>query len=414
MELTSRELLTHLFHTALEAVDGRQLVGQWCRAHPQQFSHVIAIGKAAPAMLQGVLDNAVKFEQALLICPQRTTPRALRKDRRVLVHEASHPVPDASSLQAGDALIKFVSALPADARVLVLISGGTSSLVEVPQDGITLADLQTINRYLLASGKDIAAINAWRRRFSKIKGGGLLNYMHVAQSTQCLLSDVRGDDAAVIGSGLLVTNDSAPDTDDTLQQFARHLHDVPQPVSNTDMQVDSHIIGNQSKALQAVAEEVQHMELPCYLHTTFIEGDAVLQGEALGRWLFEQAPVGVHLWGAETTVTLPDRPGMGGRNQSFALSLAHTLQRSMQYAEHESDDIGVLAAGTDGIDGNTSCAGAVVFASTARQILQSGYDIDAELAAANAGAPLMATADLLKTGPTGTNVMDLVIAWKQA
>ena len=104
---------------------------------------------------------------------------------------------------------------------------------------------------------------------------------------------------------------------------------------------------------------------------------------------------------------------MGGRNQSFALSLANTLHQCMQSAAAKGDDIGVLAAGTDGIDGNTGCAGAVVFASTARQVLQSGYDIEAELAAANAGAVLMATADLLKTGPTNTNVMDLVIAWKQ-
>lgn len=416
MELTSRELLTHLFHTALEAVNGRQLIGQWCRAHPQHFSHVIAIGKAAPAMLQGVLDNAVKFEQALLVCPQRTAPRNLRKDRRIVVHEASHPVPDASSLQAGAALIEFIAALPEDAQVLVLISGGTSSLVEVLRAGITLDDLQNINRYLLASGKDISAINAWRRCFSNIKSGGLLHYLHaahVASCTQYLLSDVRDDDAAVIGSGLLVENNTAPESDDYLQDYVDRLQPAASSDTHAGATLDTHIIGNQQMALQAVAEEVQHMGLPCYLHKTFIDGDAVVQGEATGRWLFEQAPIGVHLWGAETTVSLPACPGMGGRNQSFALSLASTLHKCMLNAQATSDDIGVLAAGTDGIDGNTSCAGAVVFASTARQILQSGYDIDAELAAANAGALLMATADLLKTGPTGTNVMDLIIAWKQ-
>ena len=405
-----------MFHTAIEAVDGRQLVGQCCRAHAQKFSHVIAIGKAAPAMLQGVLDSAVKFERALLICPQRTAPRTLRKDRRIVVHEASHPVPDASSLQAGDALLKFVTALPADAHLLVLISGGTSSLVEVPRAGITLDDLQNINRYLLASGKDISAINAWRRQFSSIKGGGLLHYLraaHVASCTQWLLSDVRGDDAAVIGSGLLLENNTAPESDDYLQRYVDRLQPATSSAAPAGTTLDTRIIGNQQMALQAVAEEVQHMGLPCHLHKTFIDGDAVVQGEATGRWLFQQAPVGVHLWGAETTVSLPARPGMGGRNQSFALSLASTLHKCMHKAQSTSDDIGVLAAGTDGIDGNTRCAGAVVFASSARQILQSGYDIDAELAAANAGSALMATADLLQTGPTGTNVMDLVIAWKQ-
>jgi glycerate 2-kinase len=414
MELTSRELLTHLYHSAIEAVDGRQLVGRWCQVHEKKYSHVIAIGKAAPAMLQGVLDSAPHFHSAFLVCPQRTAPRAMRKDKRILVHESSHPVPDASSLQAGEALLQFVRTLPEDARVLVLISGGASSLVEVLQAGLMPDDLQAINLYLLASGKNIAAINAWRRRFSRIKGGGLLNYLRGAGCTQLLLSDVRGDDASVIGSGLLLESDTVPDNDAYLHQFVDRTQYSETQDKHGELIIDTHIIGNQHMALLAAEDEAKHMGLACYLHKTFIDGDAVAQGARLGRWLFEQAPVGVHLWGAETTVTLPECPGMGGRNQSFALSLANTLHQCMLDAGREGDAIGVLAAGTDGIDGNTRCAGAVVFASTARQILQTGYDIESELANANAGSALMATADLFRTGPSGTNVMDLIIAWKQA
>jgi hydroxypyruvate reductase len=267
--------------------------------------------------------------------------------------------------------------------------------------------LQAINHYLLASGKNIHALNAWRKRFSKIKGGGLLDYLTVDECTQLLISDVHPDDAAVIGSGLLIANDDQPEADDFLQQY---IDVAAQTKSRTDKIVHTHIIGTQTMALQAAADEVKHMDLDCYLHDEFIDGDAVQEGERLGHWLLNEAPVGIHLWGAETTVVLPERPGIGGRNQAFALALANTLLS----AGLESDDIGVLAAGSDGIDGNSACAGAVVFASTARQIVQSGYEIETELAAANAGGLLMLTGDLFKTGATGTNVMDLIIAWKQA
>ena len=342
----------------------------------------------------------------MLVCPTRTAPRGLRKDQRIEIHESSHPVPDETSLEAGAALLHFVKNLPADARLLVLISGGSSSLVEVLQDSVTLDDLQAINHYLLASGKNIHALNSWRKRFSKIKGGGLLDYLTVDECTQLLISDVHPDDAAVIGSGLLIASDDEPDADDFLQQY---IDVATQTKPRTDKTVHTYIIGTQSMALQAVADEVEHMDLACYLHDEFIDGNAVQEGERLGHWLLNEAPVGIHLW-AETTVVLPERPGIGGRNQAFALALANTLLS----AGLESDDIGVLAAGSDGIDGNSACAGAVVFASTARQIVQSGYEIESELAAANAGGLLMLTGDLFKTGATGTNVMDLIIAWKQA
>ncbi len=407
MELTSRELLTHLFHTAIETVDGHRCVAQWCQQ--KTFSHVIAIGKAAPAMLQGVIDNRIQFQQALLICPQRSAPRTLLKHKNIAVCESAHPIPDVSSLQAGDHLLSFVSRLPADAKPLFLISGGSSSLVEVLCDGITLDDLQSINHYLLASGKNIHAINAWRKHFSKIKSGGLLDYLAVPEVHQWLISDVPGDDPAVIGSGLLIDNEIRVDADSQLQSFLAKLAPSSAAPVAPGVTLHTRIIASQGVALAAAADEAGAMGLDCFLHPEFIDGDAVQQGERLGRWLLERAPVGVHIWGAETTVSLPAQPGIGGRNQSFALALANTLAA----AGLDSDDIGVLAAGSDGIDGNTRCAGAVVFASTARQIVQSGYDIASELSQANAGTLLMLTGDLFKTGVTGTNVMDLIIAWKR-
>lgn len=402
-ELTARELLVHLYETAVDAVDGRRLVQDWSREHPaEKFSHCIAIGKAAPAMLQGALDSFNTIGSALLITRAGHTPRALKKSRTVTVLESAHPVPDRSSLDAGDALLKYLGEIPAQSRLLVLISGGTSSLVEVPEEGIALEQLQQINDYLLASGKDIQAMNAWRKRFSRIKGGGLLRYVQHLQCTQLILSDVEGDDPAVIGSGLLVQSGQAGhDGDEQLLAMLPQTSGQAQEFPS----IETAVIGTNTKALRAVAAEAEHQGLEACLHETFVRGDAVEQGRVLGDYL-RGASCGVHIWGGETTVRLPGTPGLGGRNQSLALSLAAAIDGV--------DDLSVLAAGTDGIDGNTPCAGAVVSGRSLQQIHQMGFDVEQELARANAGTVLMATGELFQPGPTNTNVMDIVIAFKRS
>lgn len=402
MELTSRELLTHLYQVTIDAVDGRYLAYQWCVSNKQTtFKHCLAIGKAAPAMLQGALDSNAQLNNVLLICKKGQASRSLRKNKRVAIAESAHPVPDQFSLDAGKTLLHFLAALPKGEKLLVLISGGASSLVEVLSGDLSLDDLQAINNYLLASGKNIHAMNAWRQRISQIKGGGLLAYVNAEDCTQLLISDVQGDDPSIIGSGLLVTSGIMEVDDDTW------LHEQCSG-QNADVQhreaIDSYVIATLDMAKHAIKDEVEQMKVDCYVHDEFICGDAVERGEAIGRWLCT-APAGVHVWGGETTVTLPDKPGLGGRNQSLALSAARAIE--------EQEDIGILAAGTDGMDGNTSCAGAVVFHSTMRAAKKCGFDVDAELQKANAGTVLMATTDIFKTGPTNTNVMDLVIAYKR-
>ena len=401
-ELTARELLVHLYETAIDAVDGRRLVQQWCRENPDQvFTRCVAIGKAAAAMLQGALDTTHAISSALLITTGDRIAREIRRNGKVAVVESAHPVPDQSSLDAGDALLRYLRQIPEDSGLLVLISGGASSLVEVLVEGISLAQLQKINHYLLGSGKDIHTMNAWRRQFSLIKGGGLLRYVQHLRCTQLIISDVQGDDPAVVGSGLLVPSAGmAHDSDDWLQSLLPHR---PRPEPRYPP-VATHVIGSNALAMRAVADEAAHQGLDHYLHDEFIDGDAEKQGRALGEYL-RSAPAGVHVWGAETTVELPDNPGLGGRNQSLALALAATIDGI--------DGLGVLAAGTDGIDGNTPCAGAVISGNTASLARQMGFDVDGELDRANAGTVLMATGDLFKPGPTNTNVMDLVIAYKR-
>jgi hydroxypyruvate reductase len=400
MEFTSRELLTHLYQTATDAVDGRHLVFQWCASNTMPFKHCLAVGKAAPAMLQGALDSNSLINNALLICKKGQASRSLRKNKNVAIAESAHPVPDQSSLDAGRHLLRFLAAIPEGEKLLVLISGGASSLVEVLAGDLTLDDLQKINNHLLASGKDIYAMNAWRQKISQIKGGSLLAHVNPGNCTQLLISDVQGDDPSIIGSGLLVASGAIVDDDPWLGE--RYM-DVNMDISQHDA-IDTHIIGTLDMAMQAIKLEVENMNVDCYVHDESLDGDAIEKGEAIGQWLCT-APSGVHVWGGETTMQLPDKPGLGGRNQTFALSAARMIE--------DEEDIGILAAGTDGIDGNTACAGASVYSSTMRAARQCGFDVDAELRNANAGTVLMATTDIFKPGPTNTNVMDLVIAYKR-
>lgn len=404
-ELTTRELQMLLYQEAVDAVDGQYRVQRWLADDPQRFSHCVAIGKAAPAMLQGALNACPSLSDSLLIAPGQQISRALRKNSAVRCMASSHPVPDEKSLQAGEALLQFLRQLPEQAELLFLISGGASSLVEVLVDGISLEQCDRINRYLLASGKPIHQINGWRRRYSKIKAGGLLRYIHIAHCTQLLLSDVKDDDVSVIGSGLLVESQSIRDDDSYLDSIFKDKSSQPEneTLDNNkhSVTVTTEVIGTLDHALEACAQSARSEGLPVIVHKTFLEGEVSQVAWRLASYL-KQAPRGIHLWGGETTVQLPDKPGIGGRNQSLALNVAVHLAGT---------DIHLLAAGTDGIDGNSNCAGAAVSARTIEKARSMGIDVNEALERANAGMVLMATDDLIQPGPTNTNVMDIVIAY---
>lgn len=405
-ELTARELLLMLYDTALDAVDGRFLVNQWLRdnqlSQQRSFTHCVAIGKAAPAMLQGVLDYSQPPKKSLLICPPQKITRSLKKNNTVTCLVSSHPVPDETSLEAGRSLIEFLSNMNADDELLFLISGGTSSLVEIPEENITLEQLQKINKYLLASGKNIHQVNAWRQQFSKIKGGGLLHWIKTPTVTQLLLSDVKGDKAEFIGSGLLVNSHVETETDDYLSSIALD-NKVATHVDDSAVSVATHIIGNNKKAMLAVHEAAQAEGLASFMHDEFLEGDACAAAANLHEKLKDAAP-GIHIWGGETTVCLPDNPGVGGRNLTLALAFANYLSDTL--------DLHLLAAGTDGDDGNSNCAGAVVSMYTPKKAKSMGFDIKQEIEKANAGIVLMATDDLVRGDHSNTNVMDIIIAYK--
>ncbi len=201
-----RQIVNHIFRAGLAAAHGHGCVATWLEEHPLSGPvHLVAIGKAACAMSMGA--NRILHEQiirSLIITKTGHLDAVLVQDTRFRCIESGHPLPNSDSLLAGSELCRFLEDAPPDAEFLFLISGGASSLVEVLRDGMNLDDLLRVNRWLLGSGLDIAAINRVRQALSRLKGGGLLAFLHDRKATVLLVSDVAGDDPAIIGSGLLL------------------------------------------------------------------------------------------------------------------------------------------------------------------------------------------------------------------
>lgn len=377
-----RAVLLDIFSAGLTAINGEQVVYQTLVQRRQPRCHVVAIGKAADAMLQGALRYLREdLQSALLITKHAHVSDKIRQHPAAIkIIESSHPVPDSTSLQAGEALCHYLYELPQGARVLFLISGGTSSLVEVLKEGWSLEALQAKTQELLADGSSIAEINAVRRDLSLIKGGKLWQVLGQRQVDCLLISDVAGDDPAVIGSGLLFP--------------------VPEQVKDFSWQ----IIASNQQILQAMRQFArQQFALPITVLGDFQDAAAEQVAQSCVTYIQQHAS-GLYLWSAETSVILPENPGYGGRNQHLALAAAQHLQ--------DVEGIYLLAAGTDGTDGMSEEAGALVDSSTVQRGESTGLDVRQSLQAADSGTFLAASGDLINTGPTGSNVMDVIIGLK--
>jgi glycerate 2-kinase len=396
-----RKLLLDLYRSGVAAVHGRKVVRDWLttRGNPGPY-HLVAIGKAAAAMAAGALDAASdQLRSGLIITRYGYMDEAVYRDPRLLCLEASHPLPDAQSMAAGNALQLFLERAPRDARFLFLISGGASSLVEVPAAGITPEELRRLNRWLLGSGLAIADINRVRSAVSRIKGGRLAGELHGRTTTQLLISDVPGDVVSDIGSGLLCPSAPRP-----LPKLPAQFASLPlqQAVVREVAEVRTHVIASNRHARAAVVEVARAAGHAAEEHGLLPVSDASGCGESLARELVS-ASRGIHVWGGETTVKLPEDPGQGGRNQHLALSAARTFG--------EREDVFLLSGASDGSDGNDD-AGALVDGGTLQRGRDAGYDAAECLRRAAAGELLEGSGDLLHTGPTGTNVMDIVIGYK--
>ena len=375
-----RELLLALFQAGLARVDGRRCVREALAAGASGPVWLAAVGKAATAMALGAHDAlAGAIERTLIITrdyedlsgfPARAAPE---------VWLGAHPVPDERSLAAGARLLTWVDELPADVLPLFLVSGGSSSLVEVLEPGNTLRDLEEFTRAGLASGIAIGELNARRTALSRIKGGRLAARLQGRAARALFVSDVPEDDPRVIGSGLMG------------------------PAPGGGDRVERQIVASVDHAVAAVARRAAELGLTVHAPAIRFAGSATRLAARFAHEL-RLSPAQLCAWGGESTVQLPPHPGLGGRNQHLALAAARLIAGQT--------DLMLLAAGTDGSDGTTADAGAVVDGDTCARLALAELDVDRCLQQADSGRALAASGDLLHTGPTGTNVGDLVIGLK--
>jgi hydroxypyruvate reductase len=401
-----RRLLLDLYAAACDAVDGRRRVRAALAGEQAGSCWVLAIGKAASGMTLGALDAlGVRVQRALVVSRADHLDPELADYPQVRALPGDHPVPGEASLAAGEAVLAFADEAPPGQRMLVLISGGASSLAEAVLPGVPGDAPRRLAEWALAAGLDIATLNGLRRRLSRLKGGGLAARLAHTDARALLISDVPDDDPAVIGSGLVSAAAATPARvpDDAPGWLTGLLAALPAPPPGATL--PTLLVGTLDDAL-AAAER-----------TAVLQGFTArrLPGRAAGDVIgcanrfaneFALSTEDVVLWGGEPTVRLPPTPGRGGRNQQLALAAARLL------AGHR--NLLLLAAGTDGIDGNSDDAGAIVDGGTIERGREGGRTADDALSRADAGPFLEAAGDLVHTGPTGTNVGDVLIALRRA
>jgi glycerate 2-kinase len=409
-----KSFLTAIFNAAVAAADPAKTIRDHLPAKPKGRTIVIGAGKGSAQMaaaFERVWDGPI---EGLVV----TRYGYGAKCERIEIIEAAHPVPDAAGLEASRRLLEKVRGLTEDDLVVALISGGGSALLPSPAAGLTLADEIAVNEALLASGAPIAAMNTIRKHVSTIKGGRLAAAAHPARVVSLVVSDIPGDNPALVASGPTV-----PDLgtrEDALASIAAygmklpasvmvHINspaaDAPRPDDPRFAGNEVHLIASAGVSLEAAAAEARRQGIEAVILSDSIEGEAREVGSvhaAIAREVATrnrpfQKPVLI-LSGGETTVTLRAK-GKGGRNSEFLLAFAIAIGGL--------ESVHALAADTDGIDGSEDNAGAFADGSTVSRMRAAGVDSKAMLAGNNAWTAFNAVGDLFVPGPTGTNVNDL-------
>ena len=391
-----REDLMAIFRAGVDRADPGRAVGA-VLTDLDRPDAVIALGKAGVAMARPVL-AAHPGTPCLVV----TSPENAAALEGAEVVTGSHPVPDARSAQAGRKLLAAARAVGAGRRALILVSGGGSALASAPVDGVSEGDLASLSRLLLGAGLDIEAMNVVRRAVGAVGGGGLARALTPASGEVLVLSDVVGDDLAAIASGPCV---APPAHDDpvALLRGAGLWDAVPASVRAVLLAPERapvpalphRIVGSNrlsAEAMLAAAPDAR-------LEAEPLVGDVADAAERVAAAARRGA--GTTLWGGETTVVLRG-DGQGGRNQELALRVALALERlDRPWA--------FLSGGTDGRDGPTDAAGALVDGGTLARARAAGLDPAARLARNDSHPVLDAAGDLIRTGGTGTNVADLQV-----
>jgi hydroxypyruvate reductase len=404
-----RALLHDLFSAALRAADPAVAVPAHLPDPPAGRTVVVGAGKAAAAMARAVeahwRGDAARLSGLVVTRYGHAVPC-----ERIEVVEAAHPVPDAAGRRAAERILALVGGLTANDLVLCLISGGGSALLALPAPGLSLEDKQAVNRALLRSGATISEMNCVRKHLSAIKGGRLAAAAAPARVVSLLISDVPGDDPAIIASGPTV-----PDPTTFAQAraiLARHgidppaavrahleaaADETPKPGDPRLARAETHIIARPQGSLEAAATVARAAGIAPIILGDAIEGEAREVARAMAETARRASAPSVLLSGGETTVTVRGR-GRGGRNAEFLLALAIALDGA--------PGIHALACDTDGIDGSEDNAGAIIAPDALARAAALGLDARALLADNDGYGFFSALGDLVMTGPTLTNVND--------
>jgi len=406
-------LLERLFKAAIDAAQPALCLPPHLSAPPKGRTIVIGAGKASAAMAKVLEDHWPGALSGIVV----TRYGYAAPCRNIEIIEAAHPVPDSASVTAAHRILQAVRGLRPEDQVVCLISGGGSSLLVAPIEGLTLEDKQTVNRALLQSGASISEMNCVRRHLSAIKGGRLAAACHPAKVTTLLISDVPGDRPMDIASGPTVADPTT--CADALAIIRRYEVALPanvmevlesgrgESVKPNDPHLqgsDTRFIATPQMALEASADIARAAGIPVHILGDSIEGEArdvgkVIAGIALQVARHGQpfAPPCLLLSGGETTVTVRGR-GRGGRNVEFLLSLAIALEGQA--------GIHALAGDTDGVDGLEEIAGAYMSPDTLKRAWAAGLKPKDSLADNDGHGFFQKLGDSIVTGPTMTNVND--------
>ncbi|HEY1720316.1 MAG TPA: glycerate kinase [Magnetospirillaceae bacterium] len=411
--IDARSFLLSLFQAALTAADPLQRVPPHLPKPPRGRTIVVGGGKAASSMAAAVEAHWQGPLSGLVICPHGYG----LPTKHIEIAEAAHPVPDVNGERAAQRMLGLLDGLSEDDLVLALISGGGSALMGLPAPGLSLADKREVTKGLLICGAPIDEINCVRKHLSGIKGGRLAAAAWPAPVHALIVSDVPGDDPAVIASGPTVGDPTT--RQQALAILDRYKLDIPfavrsylkSPESETPKPDDPRlrkstlqVVSRPAEALSAAAEVARAAGVTPILLGDTIEGESREVARAFAGMAISSVRAGmpakppcVLISGGETTVTVRGR-GKGGRDREFALGLAIAVA-----GRH---GIAAIACDTDGIDGSADAAGALVLPDTLARAAANGLDARAALANNDAGGFFDALGDQVVTGPTRTNVND--------
>ena len=430
----ARTILKQLFLAGLDAADPESAIRRAVRIRNNRltvgareydltgFSRILSIGagKASGAMAAALERQlGARLEGGLVVVNEGRTG----KTKRIRLLEARHPVPDHRSVKAARRMVRLLETLSDRDLVLMVLSGGASSLLAAPAAGLTLKEKQLTTRLLLRCGAPIQEVNTVRKHLSGIKGGRLAGTTTATVIT-LVLSDVPGDDPATVGSGPMAPDPSTfSDAKRVLDTFdvwnriplavRRHVErgvqgripETPKPGEALFSRIQHHVIGNNRAVIERMAERAKALGLRPLILTTTLFGEARETGTLFGNLAKEMRvsgnpvkPPACLLAGGELTVTVKGK-GMGGRTQEFALAAAPSIEGLPR--------VFVAGFGTDGIDGPTTAAGAIADGRTVSRAGKKGLSHQTALRENDSYRFFHRTGGHVITGPTGTNVNDV-------